>query len=77
MTEAGVDAVVAIFVHLTFIAITWWVLMGIPIERIFRKGKTVQIQLFTIFLTIIIASLVSEFVLKYLAYAGDLKYLFQ
>ena len=77
MAEVGIDSVVAIIVHLIFISITWWVLMAIPIERIFRKGKTMQIQLFTIFLTIIIASLVSEFVLTYLSYAGNLKYLFQ
>lgn len=76
MTEIGIDAVIGIVANLIFIVITWWMLRGIPIERIFRKGKTAQIQLFTIFLTIIIASLVSDFVLKYIGYAADLRYLF-
>lgn len=70
------DAVIAIVVNLMFIAMTWWVLGGIPIERIFYKGRTAQTQLFTIFLTIIIASTVSDFVLKYIGYASDLRYLF-
>ena len=76
LTTVGVDAVIAILVHLLLIVMTWWVLSAMPIEKLFRKGKTLQIQVFIIFLTIVIASIVSEFILTYLSYAKNLKYLF-
>ncbi|MDF2946766.1 MAG: hypothetical protein K0S51_1445 [Bacillales bacterium] len=71
------NAILGICVNLIFIAITWWSLQSLQIDKLFKKGKTMQIQVFYILLTISIAQLASDFVMSYFQYTQGLQYLFQ
>ncbi|KKB74271.1 MULTISPECIES: DUF1146 family protein [Bacillus] len=76
MEEIGQQAAVSIFVHLFFIALTWWALLAVNIDPLIRKGKILQARLLMILLTIAIGSTVSNFFLDYLYYSKQLQNLF-
>lgn len=73
----GQQALIAIVVHLLFIALTWWALQGVHFEHLMKKGKVLQARILLILLTIAIASSVSRFFLDYLGYSNSLTYLFK
>ncbi|MFN2744595.1 MULTISPECIES: DUF1146 family protein [Bacillus] len=76
MEGIGQQAAVSIFVHLVFIALTWWALLSVNIDPLIRKGKIIQARLFMILITIAIGSTVSNFFLDYLYYSRQLQNLF-
>ncbi|WP_129727641.1 DUF1146 family protein [Ectobacillus funiculus] len=73
----GQQALIAIVLHLLFIALTWWALQGIHFENLMKKGKIAQTRVLLILLTIAIGSSVSRFFLDYLGYSNSLTYLFK
>ncbi|MGL4818855.1 MAG: DUF1146 family protein [Bacilli bacterium] len=72
----GIDALTRIIVHLFFIIITWYALMGVRIDKIIKPNHIWQARVFYIFITIAIGSAVSNFFLDYLISARSLYYLF-
>lgn len=66
MQTNEINAAVQIFIHLSFIAISWWALQAIHFEKILRKNKIVQIKALYILLSIALGSLVSNFFMNYL-----------
>lgn len=72
----GMQAILGMASHLFFIAITFYALQAIRIEQIFKKGNTFRIQLIYILLSIAIGTSVSNFLLDFTVWSGQLPYLF-
>lgn len=76
MPDYGQLALISMVVHLAFIAVTWWALQAINIEKWIKAGKVIQAKVLFILLTISIGSLVSNFFLDYLLWSQQLPSLF-
>ncbi|MFY3791102.1 DUF1146 family protein [Ureibacillus sp. MALMAid1270] len=72
----GIDASISIFSHIFFIGITFYALQAFRLEQLFKKGRTFQIQLIYILLSIAIGSSVSNFILDISSWSRQLPYLF-
>lgn len=72
----GMDAAVSIFSHIFFIGVTFYALQAFRMEQLFKKGRTFQIQLIYILLSIAIGSSVSNFILDITGWSRQLPYLF-
>jgi uncharacterized integral membrane protein (TIGR02327 family) len=70
------QAIISILVHLAFISLTWWALMGLKIDPYIKGGRTLQARVLFILLTITIGSIVGNFFLDYLFWSQQLKFLF-
>ncbi|RAK20424.1 putative integral membrane protein (TIGR02327 family) [Anoxybacillus vitaminiphilus] len=77
MESFGYQALVNILSHLVFIALTWWTLQGVHIEKILKPNRVVQARLFYILLTLAIGSTVSNFFLDYLSWSRQLPLIFR
>jgi uncharacterized integral membrane protein (TIGR02327 family) len=74
--EIGQQALLHIIVHLLFLVIVWWAMQAINFDRWIKKGKVIQARVLYILLVISLASLASDFFLKYLQYSTNLSQLF-
>ncbi|MFJ7952343.1 DUF1146 family protein [Lysinibacillus sp. NPDC096418] len=72
----GQEALIGIFSHLFFIAITFYALQAFMVEKIFKKNKVFQIQLIYLLFSIVIGTGVSNFFLQISGWSGQLQYLF-
>lgn len=77
MEGFGYEAALSIVVHLSFLAVTWWALQSVNIEKIIKANRVFQAKLMLILLTIAIGSGVSNFFLDYLLWAQRLPMLFR
>lgn len=76
MFSIGQLAVVSIISHLLFIYITWRVMLSINFDPLIRKGRTTEAKILLVFITIVIGTGVSRFVLEIVQWSRDLLYLF-
>ncbi|MGM7703050.1 DUF1146 family protein [Pseudalkalibacillus sp. Hm43] len=76
MEPFGQQSLLNIIVNLVFLAVSWWAIQGLHIEKFIKSGKVVQARLLMILLTIALASLVSTFFMNYLSWSLQLQYLF-
>ena len=74
--EAGQQAIINILAYIIFIGIALYALQGLRIEQLFKKGKTFQIQLFYILVSITIGSAVANFFLDFLHWSKTIPYIF-
>ena len=74
--EAGQQAIVNVLAYIIFIGIALYALQGLRIEQLFKKGKTFQIQLFYILVSITIGSAVANFFLDFLHWSKTIPYIF-
>lgn len=74
--EAGQQAIVNVLAYIIFIGIALYALQGLRIEQLFKKGKTFQIQLFYILMSITIGSAVANFFLNFLQWSKTIPYIF-
>lgn len=75
--DVGQLAIISIFSHLIFIALTWWALQAINYEKLLRPNHVIQARVLFILLTIFIGSTVSNFFLDYLSFSKQLPYIFK
>lgn len=75
-TQVGQQAIFGIASHIFFIAITFYALQAFRLEQLFKKGRTFQIQLIYILLSIAIGSTVSNFFISFTQWSQQLHYLF-
>lgn len=75
-TYLGQQAIIGILSHIFFIAITFYALKALMIEKLFKKNHVFQIQLLYILLSIAIGSTVSNFFLNISTWSKQLPYLF-
>jgi uncharacterized integral membrane protein (TIGR02327 family) len=76
MPDYGQIALISMIVNLGIMAITWWSLQALNIEKWIKTGKVIQARALLILLTIAIGSMVSNFFLDYLLWAQALPMLF-
>jgi uncharacterized integral membrane protein (TIGR02327 family) len=72
----GQMALVSILSHLVFIAISWWALQSIRLEKLIKANHVFQARLLFILLAIFIGSSVSNFFLDYLQWSRQLPLIF-
>lgn len=71
----GQMAIISMISHVAFIYITWMVIQGINFELIVRKNHVTEARIFIMFVTIVIGTGVSRFVLEVIQWSQDLLYL--
>ncbi|MEG0472959.1 MAG: DUF1146 family protein [Solibacillus sp.] len=74
--QAGQQALVSVAAYIVFIGISFYALQGIRIEHLFKKGKTFQIQLFYIVMSITIGSTVADFFINFTNWSQKITYIF-
>jgi uncharacterized integral membrane protein (TIGR02327 family) len=77
MEDFGQIALVSILSHLVFIAITWYALQAIRLEKLLKTNHVFQARLLYILLAIGIGSSVSNFFLDYLQWSKQLPLILQ
>ncbi|WP_042354340.1 DUF1146 family protein [Bacillus rubiinfantis] len=77
INDFGQIALVSILSHLVFIAISWWALQAINLEKMLRPNRIFQARLLYILLAIFIGSSVSNFFLDYLQWSRQLPLILQ
>lgn len=75
--DLGQIALVSILTHLLFIAISWWALQAIRLDKLLKAGHVFQARLLYILLAIFIGSSVSNFFLDYLQWSRQLPLIMQ
>ncbi len=77
MENFGQIALLSIFSHLVFIALAWWALQSIRLDKLLKPNHVFQARLLYILLAIIIGSTVSNFFLDYLSWSRQLPLILQ
>lgn len=77
VNDFGQNALLSILSHLIFIAISWWALQSVRLDKLIRPNRVFQARLFYILLAIVIGSSVSNFFLDYLQWSQQLPLIFQ
>lgn len=72
----GQQAIIAIIANVFFIGISFYALQGVMIEKIIKKNRVFQAQLFYILASIVIGSIVASFFLNLTVWSKQLQYLF-
>ncbi|MBB5149805.1 MULTISPECIES: DUF1146 family protein [Ureibacillus] len=72
----GIQAAIGLFSHILFICIAFYALQSIRLDVVFKKGKTFQIQLMYILLSIVLGYSVSKFVLDFTGLSKQLPFIF-
>lgn len=62
--------------HIIFIYITWTAMQGINVEAFVRANKVTEARIILVFVSIVIGTGVSRFVLDIIQWSQDLIYLF-
>ena len=76
-SQMGQQAIIGIASHIFFIGVSFSALQPLRLEQIFKKGRTFQIQVLYILLSIAIGSTVSDFFISFSNWSQQLPYLFQ
>lgn len=77
VTDLGQMALLGIILHLVFIALSWWALQAIQLEKLLRSNHVIQARVLYILLAIVIGSSVSNFFLDYLQWSKQLPFILQ
>ena len=75
-TQIGQQALFGIIAYIFFIGVTFYALQAFRLEQVFKKGKTFQIQVLYILLSIAIGSSVADFFINFTNWSQNLPYLF-
>lgn len=76
MISIGYFSIIGMLSHVIFIYITWTAMQGINVEPLVRKNKVTEARILLIFISIVIGTGVSRFVLDIIQWSQDLIYLF-
>ncbi|KIL43290.1 DUF1146 family protein [Jeotgalibacillus campisalis] len=75
MDAFGQQALVSMIIHLVFIALAFWSLQALRIDKALRVNKVMQARVLLILLSVAIGSSVAEFFLSYSTWAQQLPYM--
>ena len=76
IVQSGQQALMNVLAYIIFIGMALYALQGLRIEQLFKKGKTFQIQLFYVFMSIVIGSAVADFFLNFLNWSQTIPFIF-
>lgn len=74
-TMIGTNAVLSLVSHIFFVGVAFFALQSLMYEKIFKKGKTFQIQLLLILVSVALGTAVSNFFLQFVNWSQQLQYL--
>lgn len=74
--QFGIQALLAIIVHIIFLIITWWALQIFRFDVFFKDPSDPRAKVLMILITVVIGSIVGDFFMNYLNWSLQLKYLF-
>lgn len=77
VNDFGQQALLSICSHIVFIAIAWWALQAVNLDKLLRANRVFQARLLYILLAIVIGSSVSNFFLDYLQWSKQLPLMLQ
>jgi uncharacterized integral membrane protein (TIGR02327 family) len=77
VNDFGQDALLSLLSHLVFIAISWWALQAVRLDKLIKPNHVFQARLLYILLAIIIGSSVSNFFLDYYQWSKQLPLILQ
>lgn len=77
MDDFGQVALFSIVSHLVFIAVAWWALQAIRLDKLLKPNHVFQARLLYILLAIFLGSSVSNFFLDYLQWSRQLPLILQ
>lgn len=77
VNDFGQQALLSIISHIVFIAIAWWALQAVNLDKLLRANRIFQARVLYILLAIIIGSSVSNFFLDYLQWSKQLPLIMQ
>ena len=72
----GEQAIIAILANIFFIGISFYALQALMLDKIIKKNRVFQAQLFYILSSIVIGSAVANFFLNLTAWSNQLQFLF-
>lgn len=72
MVAFGQQALLSMIISLAFIAVTFWALQGLLIDKAIRANRIMQARVLMILLSIAIGSTVADFFLSYSTWAQQL-----
>lgn len=80
MSEAtnaiGINGLLSMIVSLVCVACSWWALQNLKLDLFIRYPKSPQGRLLQLLLAIVIGSLVADFLLQYLGWSHQLRFMF-
>ncbi|MEI3607770.1 DUF1146 family protein [Pseudogracilibacillus sp. SE30717A] len=76
MISIGYFSIIGMLSHIIFIYITWTAMQGINVEAFVRANKVTEARIILVFVSIVIGTGVSRFVLDIIQWSQDLIYLF-
>lgn len=76
MQSIGYMAIISMISHVSFIYITWIAIQGFNFEPLVRKNHVTEARIIIMFITIVIGTGVSRFVLDIIQWSQDLLFLF-
>ncbi|HYK74223.1 MAG TPA: DUF1146 family protein [Pseudoneobacillus sp.] len=77
ISSFGFDSLISIMANLFFIAISWWALQAIKLDRFLKPNRVMQSRALYILLSIALGSIISDFFLNYLLWSRQLPYIFK
>jgi uncharacterized integral membrane protein (TIGR02327 family) len=77
MDDLGQIALVSILSHIIFIALAWYALQAVRLEKLLKPNHVFQARLLYILLAIFLGSSVSNFFLDYLQWSQQLPSILQ
>ncbi|MBD5431517.1 DUF1146 family protein [Lactobacillus agrestimuris] len=66
MVQIGIHAVISIIIYLVCIAFSFQAMKAIQVEKVIRKGRTFEAQVFLIFAAIGLGYLVASFFISFI-----------
>ena len=77
INDFGQQALLSIISHLVFVALAWWALQSVRLDKLLKPNRVFQARLLYILLAIILGSSVSNFFLDYLQWSTQLPLMLQ
>jgi uncharacterized integral membrane protein (TIGR02327 family) len=77
INDFGQQALLSIISHLVFVALAWWALQSVRLDKLLKPNRVFQARLLYILLAIILGSSVSNFFLDYLEWSKQLPLMLQ
>ncbi len=77
VNDFGQQALLSIISHLVFVALAWWALQSVRLDKLLKPNRVFQARLLYILLAIILGSSVSNFFLDYLEWSKKLPLILQ
>ena len=72
MESFGQQALLSMIIHLVFIAVSFWALQALRIDKAIQPNKIMQVRVLLILLSVAIGSTVANFFLSYASWAQQL-----